>query len=190
MMEGRVEMQLGFLGASPSTGWRGSSPERFAKRMPVELVALVERIEDSARRKLSNLRAALTDQRDLREVFLALFPSGLQFTSTRTPDGARQVWKISGSASYSSLVDQTGPERVATPTGFEGVFDENRPSVTALFPSVEQVEQLRFSGSDAVATVRRSLQRILLAISEGDTVAARLELTALLDRFDDVADVA
>jgi hypothetical protein len=78
----------------------------------------------------------------------------------------------------------------ATPTGFEGVSDEIRPSVTALFPSIEQVEQLRFSGSDAVAAVRRSLQRILLAISEGDTEAARIELTALLDRFDDVADVA
>jgi cell division protein ZapA (FtsZ GTPase activity inhibitor) len=93
-----------------------------AKRTPAEMAALVERIEDSARRKLGNLHAALADQRDLREVFLALFPNGLQFAPTRTPDDSRQVWKISGSASYGSLVDQSGPERIATPTGFEPVL--------------------------------------------------------------------
>src|SRR4051812_8684950 len=54
--------------------------------------------------------------------------------------------------------------KVATPTGFEGVFDEYRSSVTTLLPSAEQVAKPGFWGSDAVATVRRSLQRILLAI--------------------------
>src|SRR5262249_14124339 len=88
-----------------------------AKRTPTELAALVEQIEGSARRKLRNLRATLADRRDLREVFLVLSPDGLQFTPARTPDDSRQVWKISGLASYGSLVDQFGPDRVATPTG-------------------------------------------------------------------------
>lgn len=40
-----------------------------------ELAALIERIEDSARTKLRDLRASLADHRDLREIFLALFPT-------------------------------------------------------------------------------------------------------------------
>jgi len=36
------------------------------------------------------------DRRDLRDVFLALFPTGLTFTAARLPDESRQVWRISG----------------------------------------------------------------------------------------------
>ena len=67
-----------------------------AKRVPDELGALVAQVEASARARLMDLRAALSDQRDRREAFLALFPRGLSFSPTRTPDGARQVWKIRG----------------------------------------------------------------------------------------------
>ena len=45
-----------------------------ARRTPDELVSLVARIESSARAKLGDLRSALTDRRDLREVFLACSP--------------------------------------------------------------------------------------------------------------------
>ena len=66
------------------------------------------------------LKALLTDRRDLREVFVALFPGGLAtFSPARTPDGARKIWRISGSADFSSLMDHSGPVCVATPTGFE-----------------------------------------------------------------------
>jgi hypothetical protein len=81
-----------------------------AKRTPDDLAALVTRIETSARARLNDLRSALTDRRDLREVFLALFPDGLTFTPARVPDGERQIWLIADSANFSSLVDQVGPD--------------------------------------------------------------------------------
>lgn len=54
--------------------------------MPVDLALLIERIEASARAQLHDLRTALADQSDLRERFL--------------PDDARQIWRITGSASF------------------------------------------------------------------------------------------
>ena len=91
-----------------------------ARRTPDELASLVTRIETSARSRLHDLRTALADRRDLREVFLSLFPEGLTFTPARSPDGARQVWRISGAASFDRLVGGDSPDYVATPTGFEG----------------------------------------------------------------------
>ena len=119
-----------------------------AKRTPDELDALVATIEASSRAKLADLRAALAGERDRREAFLALFPTGLSFSATRTPDGARQVWKIRGDvdlgflagsdrirtrpplggsisaerSARNSSADGAGSERVATPTGFEPVL--------------------------------------------------------------------
>ena len=90
-----------------------------AKRTPQELVQLSKKIEEGARAKLDDLRSALADQADLREVFLTLFPSGLTFTADRTPDGERAVWRITGNADFGSLVGPSGPDCVATPTGFE-----------------------------------------------------------------------
>jgi hypothetical protein len=84
--------------------------------MPDELLAPTE-IEESARAKLADLRNALAAQTDLREVFLTLFPDGLTFTADRSPDGARQVWRITGEANFGSLVEPSGPDCVATPTG-------------------------------------------------------------------------
>jgi hypothetical protein len=56
----------------------------------------VREVEASSRAKLLDLRAALADEQDRREAFLALFPNGLSFSPTRTSDGKRQVWKIRG----------------------------------------------------------------------------------------------
>lgn len=63
---------------------------------PAELTKLVKQIEVTSRGKLADLRAALADESDRREVFLALFPDGRTFTSARTPNGKRQIWQISG----------------------------------------------------------------------------------------------
>jgi hypothetical protein len=67
-----------------------------AKKTPDELAKLVKQIEISARTKLANLRAALADETDRRQLFLALFPDGLTFAPDRTPDGKRQIWRLSG----------------------------------------------------------------------------------------------
>jgi len=92
-----------------------------AKRTPDDLVLLIEKIEASARAKLHDLRTALADKRDLREVFLTLFPDGLTFTPARAPNSDRQIWRITGSASFGSLVDHFGPDCVATPTGRQAI---------------------------------------------------------------------
>ena len=54
---------------SPGSSWA-------AKRTPAELAALVDRVEANVRANVANLRQALVDQTDLREVFLAMFPEG------------------------------------------------------------------------------------------------------------------
>ena len=80
-----------------------------ARRTPEELASLVTKIESGARGRLADLRSALADKRDLREVFLALFPDGLSFTPARTPGDSRAVWRIEGAASFGSLVGDTLP---------------------------------------------------------------------------------
>ncbi len=85
-----------------------------AKRTPDEVASLVKQIEASARHRLHDLRSALADRRDLREVFLALFPEGLTFTPARTPDGSRQVWRIAGAPSLQTVIAGTSPEHVTT----------------------------------------------------------------------------
>jgi hypothetical protein len=88
-----------------------------AKRTPEDLAAMITKIESGARARLQDLRSALADQRDLREVFLALFPEGLTFTPARTPGGERQVWEMEGAVSFATLLGGAGPDCVATPTG-------------------------------------------------------------------------
>jgi hypothetical protein len=65
-----------------------------ARRAPSDLDALVAQVEAASRTKLADLRTALLNQSDRREAFLALFPVASRFSPTRTPDGARQVWKL------------------------------------------------------------------------------------------------
>lgn len=86
-----------------------------AKKTPDELAKLVKQIEISARTKLADLRAALTDESDRRQLFLALFPDGLTFAPDRTPDGKRQIWRISGDIDLGSLIDPTGTRIITTP---------------------------------------------------------------------------
>ncbi len=93
-----------------------------AKRTPADLAALISQIETGARSRLQDLRNALAEQRDLREVFLSLFPEGLTFTADQVPGGERKIWRITGTADFSSLMDQSGPDCMATPTGFEPVL--------------------------------------------------------------------
>jgi len=53
---------------------------RTIKQTPDELAKLVKQIETSSRSKLADLRAALANETDRREAFLALFPDGLVFS--------------------------------------------------------------------------------------------------------------
>jgi len=71
-----------------------------AKRTPAELAALVDKVEANVRANVASLRTSLADQADLREIFQAMFPDGLTFEPARTPDGARQIWKITGDADF------------------------------------------------------------------------------------------
>lgn len=85
-----------------------------AKKTPDELAKLVKQIETTSRAKLADLRAALADETDRREAFLALFPDGLTFVADRTPDGKRQIWRITGDVDLGSLIDASGSRSIAT----------------------------------------------------------------------------
>ena len=47
-----------------------------------------------------------------------------------TPDGARHIWKVSGDADFAAILGRKRSDRgfecVATPTGFEPVFEANQ----------------------------------------------------------------
>jgi hypothetical protein len=75
-----------------------------ARRTPAELAALIDRVEANVRTNVAHLRQALVGQADLREVFQAMFPDGLTFEPARTPDGSRQIWKISGNADLAAVM--------------------------------------------------------------------------------------
>lgn len=64
----------------------------------------MDRVEANVRARVTALRHSL-DQADLREVFQAMFPDGLTFEPARTPDGARQIWKISGYADFAAVAE-------------------------------------------------------------------------------------
>ena len=53
---------------------------------------------------MQELRKALAEQRDLREVFLTMFPNGLTFRPARTPDGSRAIWRIEGAGSFDAVL--------------------------------------------------------------------------------------
>ena len=75
---------------------------------------MVKQIETTSRSKLPDLRAALANDGDRREAFLALFPDGLSFAAARTPNGERQIWKITGDIDLGSLTDASGSKRITT----------------------------------------------------------------------------
>ena len=74
-----------------------------ARRTPAEYESLIERVEASIKERLADIRGVLAKGCDLREILMALFPKGLQFSPARTPDGGRQIWKIRGPANYAVL---------------------------------------------------------------------------------------
>jgi hypothetical protein len=113
-----------------------------AKRTPEELTALVKQVERSARAKLADLQAALMNETDRREAFLGLFPEGLTFSPTRTPDGERQVWKISGGVDLGTLING-GSKRVTTPPPSSEVGGADRSAGNSSIGS---------AGSNRVAT--------------------------------------
>lgn len=92
-----------------------------ARRTPAEAAELMKRVEASARDRLADLRATLSDRGDLREVFRALFPQGLEFIPDRTEDGARQIWRIKGAANLGVIGDadlvpiESRPQRDSNP---------------------------------------------------------------------------
>ena len=69
-----------------------------ARRTPHELAALVDRVERAVRGGFADLKTALGDHDDRRQVFQSMFPEGLTFKPERTADGGRQVWRIEGVA--------------------------------------------------------------------------------------------
>ncbi len=66
------------------------------RRTPAELRSIVDQAEANVRARLGNLRTALLDGADLRQVFLGLFPNGIKFHPARVGD--RQVWRLEGAA--------------------------------------------------------------------------------------------
>ena len=87
-----------------------------AKKTRDEPAKLVKQIEISARAKLADRCAALADESDRRELLLALFPDGLTFAPNRTPDGQRQIWRITGDIDLGALVDASGSRSITTRT--------------------------------------------------------------------------
>lgn len=151
-----------------------------AKRTPDDLVALVTRIETSARARLHHLKTALADRRDLREVFLSLFPDGLTFTPARSPDGERQLWRIAGTANLSSLLGPVGPDCVATPTGFEGVENTQQCSANALNLLKQAARELHRGWPEVQVACRALLQAVSAYLAVGDVKRAQTEMDAMI----------
>lgn len=76
-----------------------------ARRTPAELTALIDRVEANVRTGFAKLRESLAHEADRREVFRAMFPDGLSFEPSRTPDGSRQIWNISGDADFAAVTE-------------------------------------------------------------------------------------
>ena len=75
---------------------------RAATRTPKDIAQIMERAEKATRDKLVDVKAALADHRDLREVFHAMFPSGLTLTPEwgRDDNGRRRIWRASGETCF------------------------------------------------------------------------------------------
>jgi hypothetical protein len=130
-----------------------------ARRAPSDLDALVTQVEASLRTKLADLRTALSNQADRRGAFLALFPSGLTFAPTRTPDGARQVWKLRGDVDLGLLV---GSDRVRTRPPSDVEDHDNR---TARNSSILDGGSNRMATRTVRYAFRTTPRQICLAVS-------------------------
>jgi Recombinase zinc beta ribbon domain len=75
-----------------------------ARRTPDEVANLIDLVAERARIRLAAARARLNARSDIRELFLGLFPEGLEFIPARSPDGSRQIWRVRP-ASYGSIMN-------------------------------------------------------------------------------------
>lgn len=155
-----------------------------ARRTPADLAALVERVEENVRTNVRSLRAALMEQADLREVFQTMFPKGLTFEAARTPDGMRQIWKISGDEDFAAILGKRsdrGFECVATPTGFEGETSSAKVGHDLNSSSrMAWIGAHRDGASPASAGGSSLPQRLAEAVLAGDQVTARRLAAELL----------
>lgn len=55
-----------------------------------------------------------------------MFPNGLTFEPARTPDGSRQIWKISGDADFAALTEGVWFRLDRDPNGIRIRFDVTR----------------------------------------------------------------
>ena len=70
-----------------------------ARRTPAMVEEMLAKAEAKARQRVADLRKALEDPADAREVFESVFlPEGLNFEEGLSSDGARRVWAISMTA--------------------------------------------------------------------------------------------
>lgn len=92
-----------------------------AKRTPAELAAVMDKVEANVRANVANLSQGLADPGDLREVFQSMFPNGLTFEPARTPDGSRQIWKISGDADFARATEPADPARFRSRSDPNGI---------------------------------------------------------------------
>ena len=109
-----------------------------SRQTPEDLAATVKKVEATCRARVRDLRNDLTEPDDLREIFQAFFPDGLDLTPewvsceapprrrfgsypkgsdwvVTRPRKNRLVWRAKGAVSV------VGSDWIATPTGFEPV---------------------------------------------------------------------
>ena len=163
-----------------------------SRQTPEEIAALIANVEATCRARLKDLRAALSDPGDLRDVFLAFFPEGLTFTAESVTEEVpsrrrwwhrksdrnvlrpvlrknRRVWRAKGAARLG------GFDCVATPTGFErgksSTSDHEDPATAGpLTGATNPREPSRPADVAASLHLGEALAR---AVLDGDEVGAR-----------------
>ena len=93
--------------------------ESSRRTPPVELDEAVRQAETSARTDLTNLKEALSEQQALREIFMSLFPEGLEFSPVWAEDqtGKRRVWRITWVPRSGAFPIAWRPQRFAAQIG-------------------------------------------------------------------------
>jgi hypothetical protein len=102
------------------------SPTKMVRSKTCANQPLVGKVEANVRANVASLRTVRRPRRPARSLSSDV-PRGLTLEPARTPDGNRQIWKISGRCGLQPYGRtgrrcRSGFERVATPTGFEPVL--------------------------------------------------------------------
>ena len=84
---------------------------------PEQMAAKIREIEARAKSDLANLREGLSERKHLREVFLSLFPDGLEFSPewVQAETGRRRVWRIRGLPRLGAFPITLRPQRDSNP---------------------------------------------------------------------------